>query len=94
LTLNQSLGKETYDLVISNYAFSELPSQVQRKYIQKVLASAKRGYLTMNSGTSKAAFQDNKLSLTELRALLPDFETLPEEPLTHPGNYIIVWGRT
>jgi putative sugar O-methyltransferase len=93
LTLNQCLGKETYDLAISNYAFSELPGQLQRKYIQKVLASAKRGYLTMNSGTSKAAFQDDKLSLTELRALLPDFETLPEEPLTHPGNYIIVWGR-
>ena len=94
LTLNQHLGKETYDLVISNYAFSELLSQTQRKYIQKVLASAKRGYLTMNSGTSKSYYQDDKLSLAELRALLPHFETLPEAPLTHPGNYIIVWGHT
>ncbi len=93
LTLNQHLGEEAYDLVISNYAFSELPSQLQRKYIEKVLAPAKRAYLTMNSGTSNAAFNDDKLSLAELRDLLPKFEVLPEEPLTHPANYIIVWGH-
>lgn len=92
-TLNQHLGEEVYDLVISNYAFSELPSQLQRKYIEKVLASAKRGYLTMNSGLKESMFQDNKLSLAELRDLLPDFETLPETPADHPGNYVIVWGH-
>jgi putative sugar O-methyltransferase len=92
-TLNQYLDGAAYDLVISNYAFSELPSQLQRKYIEKVLAPARRAYLTMNSGISESAYQDNKLSLAELRQLLPEFVTLPEEPLTHPGNYIIVWGQ-
>src|SRR5262249_29730903 len=66
-TLNQHLGEKAYDLVISNYTFSELPSQLQRKYIEKVLASAKKAYLTMNSGTSASAFQNDKLSLAELR---------------------------
>jgi hypothetical protein len=63
------------------------------KYIEKVLMSAKGAYLTMNSGTSDGAFQDDKISLDELRDLLPNFETLPEEPVTHPGNYVIVWGH-
>jgi len=93
-TLNQCLGEESYDLVISNYAFSELPSALQRRYIEKVLATAKRGYLTMNSGTPETYFQHNKLSLAQLRELLPGFEVLPERPLTCPGNYIIAWGHS
>ena len=90
-TINQHTGDINYDLVISNYAFSELPSELQRTYIKKIIAKSKRGYLTMNSGQTNSAFQDNKLTLTELKNLLPKFELLPEEPLTHPGNYIIVW---
>jgi len=94
LTLNQHCGEVDYDLAISNYAFSELPSNLQRMYIKKIFHKSKRGYLTMNSGTSDSAFQDDKLSLTELKELLPEFEILPERPLTHPGNYIIAWGHT
>ena len=91
--LNQHLGGDAYDLVISNYAFSELPSQLERKYIEKVLSNAKRGYLTMNSGRADSRFTDNKLSVEELRELLPPFDILPEIPLSCPGNYIIVWGH-
>jgi len=94
LTLNQCLGEEPYDLVISNYAFAELPSALQRRYIEKVLAPAKRGYLTMNTGRPEAHFQRNKLSFDQLRELLPDFEVLPEQPLTGPKNYIIAWGHS
>jgi hypothetical protein len=93
-TLNQCLGEEAYDLVISNYAFAELPSALERRYIEKVLATAKRGYLTMNSGRPDAQFQHDKLSLEQLRELLPDFEVLPEQPITCPGNYIITWGHS
>lgn len=93
-TLNQCLGEETYDLVISNYAFSELPSALERRYIEKVLATGKRGYLTMDSGRPGTLFQRNKLSLDQLRELLPDFQVLPEQPLTCPGNYIIAWGHS
>ena len=92
-TLNQHRGDTNYDLVISNYAFSELPSQLQIRYIEKILSKAKRGYLTMNSGKPNSAFQEDKLSLDELRKYLPPFEILPENPLSHAGNYIIVWGR-
>jgi putative sugar O-methyltransferase len=92
-TLNQQRGDIYYDLVISNYAFSELPSKLQIKYIEKVLSKSKRGYLTMNSGKENSAFKDDKLSLSDLIKYLPLFEIIEEMPLTSRNNYIIVWGR-
>lgn len=89
-TLNQSDGSAVYDLVISNYAFSEFPYPLQRKYLEKVISKARRGYLTMNTGRAPSP---NKVSLDELRTLLPSFEVLEERPLTRRDNYIIVWGR-
>jgi putative sugar O-methyltransferase len=92
-TLNQSDGSEAYDLVISNYAFSELPSLVQRKYIEKVMSKARRGYLTMNSGATTSLFAKDHLLIEDLRGLLPPFELLEEHPLTAEGNFILVWGK-
>ena len=90
-TINETLP-EPYDLVISNYAFSELPSVLQEAYIRKVVASSRRGYLTMNSGLAGSR-SVGKLSLQQLQDLLPPFEVYEEEPLTSPFNYIIVWGH-
>lgn len=81
-----------YDLVISNYAFSELPREVQHVYINKVCSQAKKGYITMNSGISGAR-SVGKLSIRELRNLLPDFDILEESPITGGHNYLIVWGH-
>jgi hypothetical protein len=91
ITINQHAGDIEYDLVVSNYAFSELPSKLQRKYIEKILSKSKRGYLTMNSGKPDSAFQEDKLSLAELVELLPEPEVLDETPNSHRGNYVIVW---
>ena len=88
------INKETVtrcDLAISNCAFSELPKRLQKTYIDKVLSKASRGYLSMNSGTGNER-SSGKLSLDELRELLPEFQIIAEEPLTGPDNYIIVWG--
>jgi len=90
-TINQHAGDIEYDLVVSNYAFSELPSKLQRKYIEKILSKSKRGYLTMNSGKPDSAFQEDKLSLAELVELLPEPEVVDETPNSHRGNYVIVW---
>lgn len=82
------------DLVISNYAFSELPKEIQSGYIEGVLRNARRGYLIMNSGrTDFSGRSSGKYSLDELKASLPEFEVLPESPLTGPDNYVIVWGH-
>lgn len=82
----------SYDLAISNYAFSELPKKLQLIYITKVLSKSRKGYLTMNSGLSGGGSIE-KLSLKELRYQLPNFETFEEKPLTGHDNYIIVWGH-
>ena len=92
-TLNQHPGNLEYDLVISNYAFSELPSELQVAYVRKVLARSKRGYLTMNSGRAGNPFTGDHLSLARLSELLPPFEVLEEIPSTPFNNYIIVWGH-
>jgi putative sugar O-methyltransferase len=83
-----------WDLVISNYAFSELPLELQKIYIEKVISRSKRGYLIMNSGMNNSSGRsDGKLHLAELRTLLPVFEILDEIPNTGPDNYVIVWGH-
>lgn len=93
-SLNQEVAS-TYDLVLSNFAFSELPKALQLKYVQKVLGTAKRGYLTMNSGQGNhtGESEENRLVLSELERVLPKFEILSETPRTSPHNYVIVWGH-
>ena len=82
------------DLVISNYAFSELPQDVQKKYIEGVMVNSRRGYLIMNSGkTDISGRSSGKYTLEDLRKVLPAFEVLEEDPVTGPDNYVIIWGH-
>ena len=84
----------SFDLVISNYAFSELPADVQRDYILKIFKNTSCGYLTMNSGRSDVTGRSlGKMSLAEITAAIPGCEILEEDPITGPDNYIIVWGH-
>jgi putative sugar O-methyltransferase len=83
-----------WDLAISNYAFSELPAELQKEYITKVLGKSERGYMIMNSGLENETGRSNgKLTLSELRTLLPKFEIIEEVPKTGPDNYVLVWGH-
>lgn len=91
-TINKTIAAD-YDLVISNYAFSELPKEVQMAYVNKILRTSKRGYLTMNSGLSGDR-SIGKFGLGELRNLLPEFNVFQENPETSPHNYVIIWGDT
>jgi hypothetical protein len=93
MTLNQHPGDKDYDLVMSNYAFSELPVELQLAYVRKILSRSKRGYLTMNSGRPGNPFAGDHLTLERLRELLPPFEVFEEVPSTPFRNYVIVWGR-
>ena len=84
----------SFDLVISNYAFSELPADVQRDYILKIFKNTSCGYLTMNSGRSDVTGRSfGKMSLAEIKTTIPGCEILEEDPLTGPDNYILVWGH-
>ena len=93
-TINQLKNNKKFDLVISNYAFSELPPLVQIKYIKKVLLNSKNGYLTMNSGKENNVFKEH-LSLEEIKKYIKDIKDikiLDGEPYSSQGIYIIVWG--
>ena len=91
-TVINKVQPKSYDLVISNYAFSELPTELQLAYIKKVIAKSSKGYLTMNSGLG-GPHSSGKLSLEQLRTYLPKFEIFEEDPVISTHNYIIVWGH-
>ncbi len=84
-----------FDLVISNYAFSEFTQEIQYSYIHKILKNARRGYLTMNSGHDGACYTSvERYSADEIMKIIPHKCTIiPEEPLTFQHNYIIIWGQ-
>ena len=81
-----------WDLVISNYAFSELHRDLQLSYIEHVITKSKSGYMIMNSGRSNITGRsEGKLSLNEIRNYIPNLQVKEEVPLTGPDNYIIYW---
>ena len=82
----------TWDVVISNYAFSELHRDLQLSYIERVIAKSKSGYMIMNSGRSNITCRsEGKLSFDEIRNYIPNLQVKEEVPLTGPDNYIIYW---
>lgn len=86
--------KSPIDLVISNYAFSELPREVQTVYLEKVCKYARNGYLIMNSGISNfTGRSDGKLRLEEIRRYIPNIQIHPEKPSTGPDNYLLYWNE-
>ncbi|MBR2774925.1 MAG: hypothetical protein IKD73_08080 [Selenomonadaceae bacterium] len=80
------------DLLISNYAFSELAKPVQDIYIKRILSRAKAGYITWNQSALQRAGWDKGYPLEEFLPMIPGATTIPEEPLTAKGNCIVVWG--
>lgn len=87
-TLN-TLRSRDWDLVISNYALTEMPREVQDAYVERAVGRARRGYVTYNR-INPAEFRS--LTPAELCGIAPDARSEPEVPLTHPGNCIITWG--
>ena len=82
------------DLLISNYALSELPAFVQIEYVEKIARNAKRGYLMMNSGkTNVTGRSTGKLAMADFLSSIPGVEIFPENPLSGPDNYLLLWGH-
>ncbi len=88
-SINQSKNYK-FDFFISNYAFSELPRKLQLICLQTIITNSKNGYMIMNSGKNNSVYK-NHLSLQEIKVHIPNLQILDEKPLTHTGNYIIIW---
>lgn len=80
------LGYEGYDLIISNYAFSELDRDVQERYFHKVIANSYKGYMAYNEISPPEMRSMSRVEFCER----VNGSILPERPLTHPNNCIIV----
>jgi len=87
-TMNELEVKE-YDLVISNYAFTELTREIQDVYLKKIILNSKKGYITYND-ISPVNFRSYKKE--ELLKIIPNSHIIEEVPLTHERNCIIIWG--
>lgn len=83
--------KTTYsDLVISNYAFSEINKSHQEVLLDRVLTKAKRGYIIFNRIPLAA---HDFLTVEEICNKLPNPEVIEEMPKTGEGNKLIFWGH-
>ncbi|CAN2170115.1 hypothetical protein MCEMRE182_00029 [Candidatus Nanopelagicaceae bacterium] len=80
------------DLVISNYAFSELARNIQDIYMKGIISNATKGYVIFNYIHEVGS---DSMSAEEFLSVLPhDAEVFKEKPLTHPENVLIVWGHS
>ncbi|PIS09354.1 putative sugar O-methyltransferase [Candidatus Beckwithbacteria bacterium CG10_big_fil_rev_8_21_14_0_10_34_10] len=89
-------AKKIYDLVISNYAFSECGKEIQNEYIDKVLKTTKKGYITYNyQNESKNKYHPvspySKKEIIRILSKYHQLKILPERPKTGSANFIIVW---
>jgi len=80
-----------YDLCISNYAFAEIQREYQNFYAENIIKNSDRGYMTCNIFGYGAVSEP--MTKEEIIALKPDYEILPEIPLTAVNNIIYTWGR-
>ena len=88
---NFQVLNQAADLVISNYAFSELEKSLQEIYFQNVISNSKRGYVIFND-ISKGAF--DTINVEEFAQRIPGAVIVNEFPLTHKNNKLVIWGHT
>jgi hypothetical protein len=88
--------QSSYDLLISNYAFSETPKEIQEQYIRKAILPAARGYMICNF--SSASSNEASYTMDELleQLLIADKRGAiePEVPTTSAENLLITWRPT
>lgn len=78
------------DVVISNYAFSELTRKMQDTYLRNVILRAKSGYITWNDLSFKVL---DGYSIDELNDIIPNSQVLPDLPSLDAATRILVWGH-
>ena len=84
--------RDSWNLCISNYAFSELPNSLQDIYINRILKNADKGFMLMNSGESGEFGNIKNHSQKELLNKFINAKIGNEIPLTHENNYLLTWG--
>jgi len=84
---------DSYDLVISNYAFSECKREIQDVYMDKILSKSKQGYMIMNFVWDSIPGFQNMMRENDFREKIPNLKVAQEIPNTHPKNCIYYWNK-
>ena len=93
VTKSQIKADDRWDLLISNYAFSEFSRELQDEYMERVVRRARSGYLTMNTGLpGRSGWNRDAWTVEELMRTLPNAALRREDPCTNLGNYILLFG--
>lgn len=88
-TLDEAPKNKKYDLVISNYAYSELTPEYRKKYIKEVISKSRRGYFQINPIDDK----DGIDIINELKTVMTNYRTFPDDGNTYKTNYIIAFNN-
>lgn len=95
LSFDSEIPDRAFDLVISNYAFSECTSSMQQRYIEDVFTHSNSGYLLCNNFPTNDPlsylFSNKTETLKKLSNQKIHWMELQEDPKTSPNNYLIVW---
>jgi hypothetical protein len=78
--------KENYNLVISVGAFTEMNREIQDHYNEMIIKGSKNGYMI----GSVALNPNNCYQIEDLKKF-GNVIFMPEEPNTHPTNFIMYW---
>jgi hypothetical protein len=97
----EELAKQQIDLLISNYALSEIRSKERQAYVETVMLRAKRGFMLWNAPASDAPLLhrsgEHTVSDREIAALIPNARVETRQPWISRDderlrNTLIVWG--
>lgn len=90
-TIRNLNGRKSWDLVISNYAFSELAIDLQKLYFNEILSNSDNGYMIMNTGREEESSRNLHLSKKYLLNKITGCVCTKEVPSTSNKNYLLSW---
>jgi len=89
-TFDDTINDEAFDLLLSNYAYTECTTEMQEKYDREILSRSTKGYMISSEQGRKKTDTFNRL-----RSYGIVFTQLPEHPQTANSslpNYTLIWG--
>jgi putative sugar O-methyltransferase len=84
---------ENYDLIISNYSFTEFNRKMQKVFIKTLFKKTPKGFLTCNFYPKHFGVKSlpKEELLREIKKAGLNAHEFPEEPLTGKDHFILVW---
>jgi putative sugar O-methyltransferase len=90
VSTSDELVKESYDLIISDYAYTELSRGLQEHYKHHIIDNSKNGYMHCNF-LKHLMNGYNSYNVNELLNLNKNTQIIEEIPLTAPDNFLLIW---